>query len=242
MIYSSTDLDLIDCEYLENSREFTNGFLQKFNNELQTADRLRHFTTTPSKSLSYHVDSGEHYNNDMHENEINVDAFGMRNLTYTQLRTDNDIPHELRPLMHYDVLKAQCDATHERMLRTIEDMKSQRRNAKQPFDDEDGSERQSMSRYKTKTQIEFVIWNGFSPMNIEWCLPNLECSPSSPNSIHHRTQTHSNTHTHIHIHVVGTHHSLAMHNTFCTIYTYLWIHTQHTFAHLHTLYFERKKS
>lgn len=121
MIYSSTDFDLIDCEYVGN-HEFVDSFLKKFYNEIETADRLRNFSsliTATYKLYRSQNDLADHFELD--------DGFAMRNLSYIQLKTDDDVPHELLPLLNYNHLKSQCDSKHQQMLRVINDLKSNRK-------------------------------------------------------------------------------------------------------------------
>lgn len=121
MIYSSIDFDLIDCEYVGN-HEFVDSFLKKFYNEIETADRLRNFSSliTPSYKLY-------RSQNDLTGLFESDNGFGMRNLSYAHLQTDEDVPNELVPLLNYDHLKEQCDSKHQQMLRVIKDLKSSRK-------------------------------------------------------------------------------------------------------------------
>lgn len=134
MIYSSTDFDLIDCEYVER-REFVEGFLKKFYDELETADKLRNFAGLSTDDYLA-VDAIDDDNLD------DTDAFGMRNLTYLHLRTDNDVPTELRTLMDYNSLKAQCDDKHEQLMHAANEVKAKQR---ERTEDTNGS--QQLSRY-----------------------------------------------------------------------------------------------
>lgn len=120
MIYSRDD-DLIDCEFLAE-REFVNGFLKKFYEEIDSTDRLRNFSSSSTVDVSYRPPKPDAFN--LHFND--VDVFGMRNLSYIKLSTDSDVPSELLPLMDYDDLKAQCEQKHQQTLRIIKDMNSDR--------------------------------------------------------------------------------------------------------------------
>lgn len=140
MIYSSTDMDLIDCEYVDSNPKFTHDFLRKFYTELEAADRLRN-SSSSSATSSHHMVNNEQTDDIMED--IDADVFGMRNLTYTSLRTDNDVPSELQSLMDYDSLKAQCDAKHKQMMRTIDDLKDHRRASEREY----GDAQPQLSRY-----------------------------------------------------------------------------------------------
>lgn len=122
MIYSKED-ELIDCEYVRK-KEFVNGFLNQFFNEISTA-RARNFTTpTNYHKLVHQSMSGDGEMMEMSDAAA-MDAFGMRNLEYKQIRDENDVPADILPLMNYNNLKRQCDNRHRQMKRIVHDMNSE---------------------------------------------------------------------------------------------------------------------
>lgn len=132
MIYSRDD-DLLDCEYL-SERQFVRQFVTKFYDEVYQAEKARNLSTI---STSYYQPESVHHNRKFRhfvKNEEaptidfadagDADAFGMRNLTYHQLWTKADVPHDLQALMDYDVLKQQCDERHRQMQRIVRNLDS----------------------------------------------------------------------------------------------------------------------
>lgn len=53
------------------------------------------------------------------------DAFGMRNLTYKEIRSDSDVPEDLRILLDFKVLKMKCDKRHRQMKKYAHSLNSQ---------------------------------------------------------------------------------------------------------------------
>lgn len=134
MIYSRED-ELIDCEYVRE-RSFVKGFLNKFYNEVETA-RSRNFSSPQNYDFKQSL-AGDHgipfdFLGKSDESGDDVDAFGMRNLDYKQLRNSADVPDDMLPLMNYKNLKLQCDERHRQMKRIVYDLNSDheesRRNA-----------------------------------------------------------------------------------------------------------------
>lgn len=53
------------------------------------------------------------------------DAFGMRNLTYQEIRSDSDVPEDLRELLDFNFLKMQCDKRQRQMKKYAHSLNSQ---------------------------------------------------------------------------------------------------------------------
>lgn len=138
MIYSLDD-ELLDCEYL-SERQFVRQFVTKFYDEVYQAEKARNLSTI---STSYYQPESVHHNRKFRHyvknEEVPVidftdtdgDAFGMRNLTYHRLWTEDDVPKDLQTIMDYDVLKEQCDERHRQMQRIVNDLDSHSEDTRQ---------------------------------------------------------------------------------------------------------------
>lgn len=129
MIYAQGE-ELIDCEYVRQ-KSFISDFLKQFYDEVNQA-KARNFTT-PADSWKNTKPMHQVTDRDFRRfNEENIipedyyepaeDAFGMRNLTYHQIRQDTDLPDDIKPLMNYKHLKAQCDERHRQMQKIVHHM------------------------------------------------------------------------------------------------------------------------
>ncbi|XP_021708995.1 uncharacterized protein LOC5571127 isoform X2 [Aedes aegypti] len=136
MIYTS-DGQLMDCEYIRQ-KKLVFSFLNRFYDEIDQA-RSRNFTsplTVPKKhhSLVSDHDFREFIDNgivtsEMEDLQYSVqefangqssaadapDAFGLRNLTYIQLTSEDELPKDLHKQLNYRRLKHQCDQRHAQM-------------------------------------------------------------------------------------------------------------------------------
>ena len=142
MIFSS-EKQIIDCDYIRK-KPMVRGFLDKFYAEIDTA-RARNFTspfTASRRGVSEHEFRDFIENDLIDDDEMNEldgytssiypgDAFGLRNLSYLTLRSDTDIPDDLRPLLNYHHLKKQCDERHRQMKDMLHNLNSEDKERKE---------------------------------------------------------------------------------------------------------------
>ncbi|XP_062555889.1 uncharacterized protein LOC134220809 isoform X1 [Armigeres subalbatus] len=135
MIYTS-DGQLMDCEYIRQ-KKLVLTFLQRFYEEIEQA-RARNFTSILTVPKNRHPLVSDHdfrefidngiVTSEMEELQYNVqefadgqtlaaagDAFGLRNLTYIPITSEDEIPKDLHKQLNYRRLKHQCDQRHVQM-------------------------------------------------------------------------------------------------------------------------------
>lgn len=135
MIYTS-DGQLMDCEYIRQ-KKMVHTFLHRFHEEIEQA-RARNFTSPLTVSKNRHSLVSDHdfrefldngvVTSEMEDLQYSVqefadgqsfaadgDAFGLRNLTYIRITSEDQIPKDLHKQLDYRRLKHQCDQRHVQM-------------------------------------------------------------------------------------------------------------------------------
>ncbi|KXJ74689.1 hypothetical protein RP20_CCG013127 [Aedes albopictus] len=136
MIYTS-DGQLMDCEYIRQ-KKLVRSFLARFYDEIEQA-RARNFTSPLMVPKTHHSLVSDHdfrefiengiVTSEMEDLQYNVqefadgqqsfavsgDAFGLRNLTYIPITSEDEIPKDIHKQLNYRRLKHQCDQRHVQM-------------------------------------------------------------------------------------------------------------------------------
>lgn len=176
MIYTS-DGQLMDCEYIRQ-KKLVLSFLQRFYAEIEQA-RARNFTSTLTVPKNRHPLVSDHdfrefidngiVTSEMEELQYNVqefadgqtqaaagDAFGMRNLTYIPITSEDEIPKDLHKQLNYRRLKHQCDQRHVQMRDLAHGLQSS-----------DPQEQQSAGESLQRHKRAIADW--FLSPNTKWC-------------------------------------------------------------------------
>lgn len=176
MIYTS-DGQLMDCEYIRQ-KKLVLSFLQRFYAEIEQA-RARNFTSTLTVSKNRHPLVSDHdfrefidngiVTSEMEELQYNVqefadgqtqaaagDAFGLRNLTYIPITSEDEIPKDLHKQLNYRRLKHQCDQRHVQMRDLAHGLQSS-----------DPQEQQSAGESLQRHKRAIADW--FLSPNTKWC-------------------------------------------------------------------------
>lgn len=168
MIYTS-DGQLMDCEYLRQKKLIAD-FLNRFYAEIEVA-RARNFTSPLSVPRNHHSLVSDHDFREYLDNgvatpemedlqysvqEFQQDAFGLRNLTFIRLESDEDVPEDLREQLNYRRLKHQCDQRHAQM-----------RDLAHGLESSDPQEKQSAGESLQRHKRAIADW--FLSPNTKWC-------------------------------------------------------------------------
>lgn len=176
MIYTS-DGQLMDCEYIRQ-KKMVRSFLTRFYNEIEQA-RARNFTSPLMVPKKHHSLVSDHdfrefiengiVTSEMEELQYNVqefangqslaadgDAFGLRNLTYIPIVSEDDIPNDLQKQLNYRRLKHQCDQRHVQMRDLAHGLQSS-----------DPQEQQTAGETLQRHKRAIADW--FLSPNTKWC-------------------------------------------------------------------------
>lgn len=176
MIYTS-DGQLMDCEYIRQ-KKMIRSFLTRFYNEIEQA-RARNFTSPLMVPKKHHSLVSDHdfrefiengiVTSEMEELQYNVqefangqsfaadgDAFGLRNLTYIPIVSEDDIPNDLQKQLNYRRLKHQCDQRHVQMRDLAHGLQSS-----------DPQEQQTAGETLQRHKRAIADW--FLSPNTKWC-------------------------------------------------------------------------
>ncbi|XP_062555894.1 uncharacterized protein LOC134220809 isoform X2 [Armigeres subalbatus] len=176
MIYTS-DGQLMDCEYIRQ-KKLVLTFLQRFYEEIEQA-RARNFTSILTVPKNRHPLVSDHdfrefidngiVTSEMEELQYNVqefadgqtlaaagDAFGLRNLTYIPITSEDEIPKDLHKQLNYRRLKHQCDQRHVQMRDLAHGLQSS-----------DPQEKQSAGETLQRHKRAIADW--FLSPNTKWC-------------------------------------------------------------------------
>lgn len=176
MIYTS-DGQLMDCEYIRQ-KKMVHTFLHRFHEEIEQA-RARNFTSPLTVSKNRHSLVSDHdfrefldngvVTSEMEDLQYNVqefadgqsfaadgDAFGLRNLTYIRITSEDQIPKDLHKQLDYRRLKHQCDQRHVQMRDLAHGLQSS-----------DPQEQQTAGETLQRHKRAIADW--FLSPNTKWC-------------------------------------------------------------------------
>lgn len=133
----TSEHQLIDCEYVRQ-REIVKHFLTKFYRDIAQA-KARNFTSYSNYIPHHHkihlsdhefrqfIDTGvlaseiDDIQNNLDEFDTSskfedeVDEFGLRNVAYKKLESENDLPEDIRRWMDVRSLRVMCNKRHREM-------------------------------------------------------------------------------------------------------------------------------
>lgn len=116
----------MDCDFLTGIK-YNEEFVQNFYNEIQQMKKYNQINGLNDEI--YHIPRFRHrtrYN--IPEIDLAMDSdneiMGARNLTYQPLFNRGDIPKDLLHFMNFNQMKTECDAYHQNMMKTVQDLDS----------------------------------------------------------------------------------------------------------------------
>lgn len=126
MIYSYTG-EIMDCDFLTGIK-YNDEFVENFYNEIQRMKRYNHIVGLNEEI--YHIPRFRHRSrHNVPEIDLAMDSdneiIGARNLTYQPLFNRNDIPKDLHRFINFNEMKTECDAYHNKMMETVNDLDSE---------------------------------------------------------------------------------------------------------------------
>ncbi|XP_055692048.1 uncharacterized protein LOC129795052 isoform X1 [Lutzomyia longipalpis] len=174
-IYSGED-KIIDCEYIRQkhhieefiskfngdvamaqSQNFTNNLHHQYTMPHVTKHEFREFLDNDAIPPSYQMafedaEDFENFNDAARKSE----RYGMRNFTFIELKTQQDIPLDLLPLLNIKDIKEQCTARHRELKRIVGGLDS---------DDEDIKRNATEHLNRKRRDLSSILMIG----NTKWC-------------------------------------------------------------------------
>lgn len=118
------DGEILDCDFLKGMR-FGEEFVQQFYDEIQ---RMKHFNKIAGIESNAIPKFRHHSRHHIPQIDMTMDSenelIGAKNLTYHPLRSIDDVPKDLIQYMHFDSIKSQCEAYHQKVMGMAKDLDS----------------------------------------------------------------------------------------------------------------------
>lgn len=117
----------MDCDFLTGIK-YNEEFVQNFYNEIK---QIKKYNQINGLNVElYHIPRFRHRTrHNIPEIDLTMDSdneiMGARNFTYQPLFNQGDIPKDLLRFMNFNEIKTECDAYHQKMMKTVQDLDSE---------------------------------------------------------------------------------------------------------------------